>query len=330
MKKLQRVSMFALALAAVAGIGRASAQTTAGQGVDVAARHPAAPLLEQYCFRCHGAQTQTAGVNLDGLIAQRPLVRNREAWTRVMDAVEVGKMPPAGAPPTGRRRTRDAPRSALGFHRQLRLLHRRRPGLRADAATHAPRARQHAARPARRRLHAQRPLPGRADRRQRLRQHGQHAVPRVDADGALYRGGRAGRRADAPRRTVHRGRAARARPGVRRHARRRTCRRGSGRAGAPPLPGARLPPSAGRGRPVTRARAVPCGSAVGAGVRGRREGRAAVDSDFTQVPPAHRDAPGDGGPRALPHKRLGPGLAPLLLAVGVDARRRAARSRPPR
>ena len=108
MKKLQRVSMFALALAAVAGIGRASAQTTAGQGVDVAARHPAAPLLEQYCFRCHGAQTQTAGVNLDGLIAQRPLVRNREAWTRVMDAIEVGKMPPAGA-----RQPADAERETL-------------------------------------------------------------------------------------------------------------------------------------------------------------------------------------------------------------------------
>ena len=108
MKKLQRVSMFALALATVAGIGRASAQTTAGQGVDVAARHPAAPLLEQYCFRCHGAQTQTAGVNLDGLIAQRPLVRNREAWTRVMEAIEVGEMPPAGA-----RQPADAERETL-------------------------------------------------------------------------------------------------------------------------------------------------------------------------------------------------------------------------
>ena len=42
--------------------------------------------------------TQTAGVNLDALVAQRPLVRNRETWTRVMDALKVGKMPPAGAP----------------------------------------------------------------------------------------------------------------------------------------------------------------------------------------------------------------------------------------
>ncbi len=98
MNTSQRIAMFALFLAAVAGIGRASAQTATGPGIDDAARHPAAPLLEQYCFRCHGPETQTAGVNLDGLIAQRPLVRNREAWTRAIDAVEVGKMPPAGAP----------------------------------------------------------------------------------------------------------------------------------------------------------------------------------------------------------------------------------------
>ena len=233
-------------------------------------------------------------------------------------------------PPTGRRRTRDAPRSALGFHRQLRLLHRRRPGLRADAATDAPRARQHAARPARRRLHAHRSLPGRADRRQRLRQYGQHAVPRVDADGALHRGGRAGRGTDAAVRTGDRGRAPGARAGVHRHARRRTRRRGSGRAGAPPLPGAGLSPSVRRQRTWHGRSPVPRGAAVGAGVQGRREGGPAGDSDFTEVPPAHRDAPGDGGPRALPHKRLGPGLAPLLLSVGVDARRRAARSRPPR
>ncbi len=93
-----RVVLVALTCAAAAVVGsRASAQTSAGPTADDTARHPAAPLLERYCFRCHGAQTQTAGVNLDGLIAQRPLVRNRGSWTRVMDALEVGKMPPAGA-----------------------------------------------------------------------------------------------------------------------------------------------------------------------------------------------------------------------------------------
>ena len=98
MTNLRRVAIAVLTVAAILGVGRASAQSPAGRPVHDVSRHPAAPLLERYCFRCHGPQTQTAGVNLDALIDQRPLVRNRESWTRVMDALEVGKMPPAGAP----------------------------------------------------------------------------------------------------------------------------------------------------------------------------------------------------------------------------------------
>ena len=102
--RFRRAAAAALVLAAAAGAGRASAQTSAGDRA-AADRHPAAPLLARYCFGCHGPRTQTAGVNLDALIAQRPLVRNREAWTRVLDALEVGKMPPAGAPrPSGAER----------------------------------------------------------------------------------------------------------------------------------------------------------------------------------------------------------------------------------
>ena len=98
MTNLRRVAIAVLVGAVGLGVGRASAQSPAGRPVHDVSRHPAAPLLERYCFRCHGPQTQTAGVNLDALIDQRPLVRNRESWTRVMDALEVGKMPPAGAP----------------------------------------------------------------------------------------------------------------------------------------------------------------------------------------------------------------------------------------
>ena len=85
--------------AAVAGSGTVAAHATGGASSAEPERHPAAPLLERYCFRCHGAETRTAGVNLDALVGQRPLVRNRETWLRVMDALEAGKMPPAGAPP---------------------------------------------------------------------------------------------------------------------------------------------------------------------------------------------------------------------------------------
>ena len=56
------------------------------------------PLAEQYCYRCHGPQTQTAGINLATLVIERPLVRNRETWARIIEALDEGKMPPAAAP----------------------------------------------------------------------------------------------------------------------------------------------------------------------------------------------------------------------------------------
>ena len=89
----RRAGVVALALAGALGAAvAASAQTDAGA-------HAVAPLAEQYCFRCHGPQTQTAGINLAALVTERPLVRNRGTWERVIEALDEGEMPPAGAPP---------------------------------------------------------------------------------------------------------------------------------------------------------------------------------------------------------------------------------------
>ena len=97
-----RLTQFALLIAVVAGLagpGAGGASAQAPRSADAETEpHAAAPLLDRYCARCHGPQTQTAGLNLTALASQRPLVRNRETWTRVIDALEVGKMPPATAP----------------------------------------------------------------------------------------------------------------------------------------------------------------------------------------------------------------------------------------
>ena len=90
---LRRAGVVTLVLSGALGTAAAaSAQTDAGA-------HAIAPLAERYCYRCHGPQTQTAGINLATLVTQRPLVRNRETWTRVIEALDEGKMPPAGARP---------------------------------------------------------------------------------------------------------------------------------------------------------------------------------------------------------------------------------------
>ncbi|MCZ6539159.1 MAG: hypothetical protein O6922_04965, partial [Chloroflexi bacterium] len=73
----------------------------AAQNVQTAAPAPEAPaleLLQQYCLRCHAAATQRAGLDLESLTTQHPLVRNREIWERVMEMVEIGRMPPPEAP----------------------------------------------------------------------------------------------------------------------------------------------------------------------------------------------------------------------------------------
>ena len=114
------------------------AQPLLNQQVDSTQATSVNPLIEKYCFTCHGAETQTAGINLRALVDQHPLVSNRETWQRVMNAVEVGKMPPATAPqpsPAERRSLVTLLTNAIenfdystinepGFERMRRLTHR--------------------------------------------------------------------------------------------------------------------------------------------------------------------------------------------------------------
>ena len=67
-----------------------------GQEAEVV--HELEPLFAENCAACHGPETQTAGINLTSLIREAPLVTNLETWRRVIRALEVGKMPPPGAP----------------------------------------------------------------------------------------------------------------------------------------------------------------------------------------------------------------------------------------
>ena len=64
------------------------------------------PLFKQYCHGCHGADTRQGGINLEHLTSQRPLVKNRRSWDKVIAILEIGRMPPEGAPqPSPEQRT---------------------------------------------------------------------------------------------------------------------------------------------------------------------------------------------------------------------------------
>lgn len=94
-------------LLSISATNFAIAQASSSQGFSAEDHASIETLTEKYCIRCHGAQTQTAGINLAAILEETPLVRNRETWERVIDAVSVEKMPPANAPqPTSNERSR--------------------------------------------------------------------------------------------------------------------------------------------------------------------------------------------------------------------------------
>ena len=56
------------------------------------------PILEDYCYACHGNGLKKGGVNLDGFAADQARLRDNELWWRVLKNVRAGIMPPAGKP----------------------------------------------------------------------------------------------------------------------------------------------------------------------------------------------------------------------------------------
>ncbi len=94
-------------------------------------------LVEEFCVRCHGPQTQSAGIDLAALVQVRPLVRHRDTWDRVVGMLDTGRMPPptAAQPSVGvraemlailNREIRDFDYSTIddpGFERMRRLTH---------------------------------------------------------------------------------------------------------------------------------------------------------------------------------------------------------------
>lgn len=57
------------------------------------------PILQARCAKCHGADTQEAGVNFAAVEADHEAARQRKLWRRAVDRIEAGEMPPADETP---------------------------------------------------------------------------------------------------------------------------------------------------------------------------------------------------------------------------------------
>ena len=52
--------------------------------------------LEQYCFGCHGGDQPEAGLSLDSYEDNLSVIKDYDAWERVLDMIETSQMPPEG------------------------------------------------------------------------------------------------------------------------------------------------------------------------------------------------------------------------------------------
>jgi hypothetical protein len=58
---------------------------------------PQQEMVTKYCVTCHNQKTQTGGLVLEKLNADRP-AENAEVWEKVIRKLRAGLMPPTGAP----------------------------------------------------------------------------------------------------------------------------------------------------------------------------------------------------------------------------------------
>ncbi len=52
------------------------------------------PLLETYCFSCHGPEKQKGDVRLDTFGSETEVIHDRKLWLRVLEQIEIDEMPP--------------------------------------------------------------------------------------------------------------------------------------------------------------------------------------------------------------------------------------------
>src|SRR5688572_3501780 len=56
------------------------------------------PLLEKYCFDCHGDGMKKGDLALDAFMDEAAALKNRDKWQLVMRNVQTGEMPPEKKP----------------------------------------------------------------------------------------------------------------------------------------------------------------------------------------------------------------------------------------
>jgi hypothetical protein len=90
--------------AVVALLAFASANARAESPEDAAFKSDLAPLLSEFCARCHSGDKAKSGLDLLKYSDAASVQKARKTWDRVREALESGTMPPENKPqPTARK-----------------------------------------------------------------------------------------------------------------------------------------------------------------------------------------------------------------------------------
>src|SRR5271157_1558452 len=87
-----RPVIFAVVLAA--GLTTEPAAQADGQTAAAQFKKNIQPVLEEYCYDCHGDGEHRGGVALDAFHASTNFVDGRDVWWRVLKNLRAGLMPP--------------------------------------------------------------------------------------------------------------------------------------------------------------------------------------------------------------------------------------------
>src|SRR5262245_55536730 len=92
------LSAAAALLSALTFSGPTAVRAGEGGGLSERFRESVQPILEDYCYTCHGNGLKKGGVSLDVPEDDAAFLKNRTLWTSVLKNVRAGIMPPADEP----------------------------------------------------------------------------------------------------------------------------------------------------------------------------------------------------------------------------------------
>jgi len=81
-------------LATLSGQAPAQAQTPAASF-----QRDVLPVLEKNCFSCHSDRVHSGGLSLEAFRDSTLVTQSSDVWTKVLDKVKAGTMPPRTMPP---------------------------------------------------------------------------------------------------------------------------------------------------------------------------------------------------------------------------------------